>query len=73
MSAALGTNVFTPLALVLIAGAWWGWVRRAWERPPRRHLARRLPAWTTPVGVAAIVIYGVARNLPWSPMRALAP
>ena len=70
---ALGANVFTPLALVLIAGSWWGWLRRAWDRPPARRTADRVPGWLTNVGVVALVLFGVARNLPWAPLRALAP
>lgn len=70
---ALAMNVFTPLAVVLIAGAWWGWLRRAWDRPPSRWVAGRLPVWTSTAGGVALATYGVARNLPWAPFRALAP
>ncbi len=70
---ALDTNAFTPLALVLIAGAWWGWLRRSWDRPPARRVADRLPTWATTASIAALVVFGVARNLPWAPLRDLAP
>jgi hypothetical protein len=59
--AALGENVFTPLAVVGIVVVWWAWVRRAWGRS----------TWQPALGGAAsvalaslVILYGVLRNLP---------
>ena len=69
---ALQFNIFIPLVLVAIVVGWWSWVRTSWGRPgvhvPRR-LARRLAA----VLPAALIAYGVLRNIPAAPFRSLAP
>ncbi|MEQ1703052.1 MAG: DUF2752 domain-containing protein [Ilumatobacteraceae bacterium] len=69
---ALSYNVFIPLVLVAVVGAWWSWLRTSWGRPgirwPRR--AMRLTIVWLPV---AIVVYGVLRNIPAAPFTALAP
>ena len=70
--AALGENIFVPVVLAAIVGAWWSWVRSSWGRP-----ALRLPAWA-PRAIAVVVpvtlvLYGVLRNIPHTPFTALAP
>jgi hypothetical protein len=72
VGAALGYNVFTPLALIAIVAAWFGWLRSSWGARPLRlpaSAARRL-AVAMPI---LIIAYGVLRNLPVAPLRALAP
>ena len=70
--AALGENMFVPLALVAIVGAWWSWLRTSYGRPPLvlPRWAPRLIAVALP---AALVAYGVLRNIPREPFTALAP
>ncbi len=72
ISSALSYNVFVPLVLVAVVASWWGWVRSGWGRsaiawPP---VIRQRAAVLVPV---ALVVYGVLRNLPFTPLRALAP
>jgi hypothetical protein len=77
---ALGSNVFTPVAVLVIVGAWWTWARRTLGAGPARSAAR-LVAWVpgrarASVGPAAAVllaVYGVLRNVPIGPFRSLAP
>lgn len=70
--AALGHNIFVPVVLVGVVAAYWSWARRCWGRAPLRR-----PAWTFPfltwVLPAMLVVYGVLRNIPSAPFRALAP
>jgi Protein of unknown function (DUF2752) len=72
VGAALGYNIFTPVALVAIVVAWMAWVRVAWGRQGFRmpHWAGRWPVIVLPV---LIIAYGVLRNLPVTPLRTLAP
>jgi hypothetical protein len=72
IGAALGYNVFVPLVLVAVAGSWWGWVRLSWGRAERvwPTWTRR---WVSVVLPAALVVYGVLRNIPAAPFDALAP
>jgi hypothetical protein len=72
VATAIGYNVFTPLAMLLIVGAWWGWLRQSTGRPPPRvpPIAGR---WVAIVMPTLILGYGVLRNLPVAPLRALAP
>lgn len=69
---ALQFNIFIPLVLVAILVSWWSWVRTSWGRPGvhvPRQVARRLAA----VLPAALIAYGVLRNIPAAPFRSLAP
>ncbi len=63
-----------PLAVVLPLVAW-AWL--AWALPtvggPAITPPWRLPRWLVPAGIVALVAFGVARNLPWDPLNALAP
>ena len=72
IGAAIGFNVFTPLALLAIAVAWLSWLRVSWDMPAIRfpHATARLAATILP---ALLITYGVLRNLPIAPLRALAP
>jgi hypothetical protein len=72
VAAALSYNVFTPIVLAAIAVTWVVWLRTAWGRPTRT-LVERLPAWWGGALAVAMVVFGVARNLPVAGMRALAP
>ncbi len=72
IGSAFGYNIFTPLALVAIVVAWMAWLRVSWGRP-----AFRMPPWAGRWVVIAlpvlIIVYGVLRNVPISPLRTLAP
>jgi len=72
VGAALGYNVFTPLALVAIVAVWFAWLRVSWGATPIRvpKRAARSLAVILPV---LVIGYGVLRNVPVSPLRALAP
>jgi Protein of unknown function (DUF2752) len=72
LPAALSYNVFTPLVVVAIAFTWLAWVFTASGRP-MRSLADVLPRWWGGALATVLVVYGVARNIPISPLRALAP
>ncbi len=72
LPAALSYNVFTPLVVVAIAFAWLAWASTAGGRP-MRSLNDVLPQWWGGALATVLVVYGVARNLPISPLRALAP
>lgn len=72
IGAALGYNIFTPVAIAAIVVVWLGWVRVSWGAPPWRvppHTAR----WLAIITPTLLLIYGVLRNLPVAPLRALAP
>lgn len=75
VGAALGENLFVPVVLAVIVGSWWSWTRSSWGRPSLRlqatgHWLRARLAVAIPV---VAVVYGVLRNLPFTPFRALAP
>jgi hypothetical protein len=84
IGAALGHNLFVPIALVGIVLAWWAWFASAWgvrfmPQPivgfvgtpgssRRRRSDRAL--WSL---FALLMLYGVLRNIPVEPFTALAP
>jgi hypothetical protein len=72
IGAALGYNLFTPIALLAIVVAWFGWLRVSWDIPALRFPPNtaRLTATILPV---VLIAYGVLRNIPVAPFRALAP
>ncbi|MFZ9629490.1 MAG: DUF2752 domain-containing protein [Ilumatobacteraceae bacterium] len=72
LGAALGLNVFTPLAIVAALAGWVLWLRAAWDRPAITLPARpmRSASW---VLLGLLVAYGALRNLPIEPFAALAP
>ncbi len=67
-----GYNIFTPLALLAIVMAWWTWTSTSFGRPLRNPV-ERLPDWFTRSLGIAVFAYGILRNIPFEPLRALAP
>ena len=72
LGAALGYNIFTPLALAAIVVAWFSWLRVSWGAAPI-HVPSPVTRLATIALPVLIVGYGVLRNLPVAPLRALAP
>ena len=72
VGAALGYNVFTPLVLVAIVAIWFAWLRVSWGAIPIRVPIRAARSLAVILPVL-VVGYGVLRNVPVSPLRALAP
>ena len=72
IGAALSYNVFTPVAVAAIVIAWLGWMRASWGAAPIR-LSPRTGRWLAIVPAALLLLYGVLRNVPVAPLRALAP
>ena len=65
-------NVFTPFVVIAILAALVSWTSstlgmRCWRLPPAAQ--RRLVVWAT----VLLAVYGVLRNIPTAPFRALAP
>jgi len=58
---ALRYNMLLPVVLVLVAVLWLDWYARSIDRRPP---LRRLPTWTSAVGIAVAVGFAVLRNLP---------
>jgi hypothetical protein len=58
---ALRYNALLPFVSVLISVLWVDWYAQSIGRP---SLLRRLPVWTSALGVAAAVAFAVLRNLP---------
>ncbi len=67
---ALGDNLFTALVVLGVIVTWLAWTRRAWGRstwrPTLAHGVQTALALT-------LMVYGVLRNVPVAPLRALAP
>jgi hypothetical protein len=72
LGAALGYNIFTPVALAAIVVAWLGWLTVSWGAPAIR-VPPSIGRWTAVVAVLIGVVYTVLRNLPVDPLRTLAP
>lgn len=72
IGAALSYNLFVPLVLVAAVAAWWNWLRESWGHRTRTVRVPR-NRWVTTALPVAIVAYGVLRNVPWAPLRTLAP
>ena len=70
VAGAVATNLFTPLVIVLLVAGWIHWTRRAFGAAPARM---RVPAGAWLVAAAVVVLFGVLRNIPAEPFRALAP
>ncbi|MEQ1872982.1 MAG: DUF2752 domain-containing protein [Ilumatobacteraceae bacterium] len=72
VGSALSYNLFVPLVVLAAGLGWWSWMRTSWDRPPLN-----LPQWLTRPIVwalpAALIVYGVLRNIPTAPFNALAP
>lgn len=73
VAAAVSSNIFTPVVVLAVIWAWAAWLRRSWGRPVRWRIAAIAPSWTGPALITLAVVYGVVRNIPWSPFRSLAP
>ncbi|MBK5333311.1 MAG: DUF2752 domain-containing protein [Ilumatobacteraceae bacterium] len=72
VGAALGYNIFTPLALAAIVAVWFAWLRVSWGAVPMR-LPKRAGRWLAVILPIVVISYGVLRNLPVQGFRALAP
>jgi hypothetical protein len=72
LGAALSFNIFTPLAVVAIAVAWFAWLRSSWDVPPLR-LPSYTAQFTAVILPAMLITYGVLRNLPFAGLKSLAP
>jgi hypothetical protein len=72
LGAALSYNIFTPVALVAILVVWSNWVRVSWGAPSLR-IPPRMVRWLAIATPALVLVYGVLRNVPVAPLRALAP
>ena len=74
VGSALSSNVFTPVAVVAVVWALLSWFRVAWDRPALRlRLAPRAQHVLFVTGTVAVLGYGLLRNIPVAPFRALAP
>jgi Protein of unknown function (DUF2752) len=72
VGSALSFNVFTPLAILVVVAAWVTWLRISWGRP-QIHLPKQAVRWMAVLLPILILGYGVLRNLPAGPLKALAP
>lgn len=72
LGAALSYNIFTPLALAAIVIVWVGWVRVSWGASPIR-VSPQTGRWLAITTAILLLVYGVLRNVPVAPLRALAP
>jgi hypothetical protein len=70
---AMGYNLFVPLVLVAVVASWWGWLRSAWGRPLQHTWSPTIRRTASTVLPVVLVVYGVLRNIPLTPFRALAP
>jgi Protein of unknown function (DUF2752) len=69
---ALGACAPLAVVLPLIAWAYMAWALSTVGGPTITP-PWRLPSGLVPAGIVALVTFGVARNLPWEPLAALAP
>ena len=60
------------LPFLLYAGVL-GALRLAGRTPRRPPVSQRLPAWAVWAVLAAVLLFGVLRNLPYKPVRWMAP
>lgn len=75
LGAALGHNIFVPLVVVAVVTAWLSWVLSTWgRRVPRPGVVAKWSSRWVAIAVPVVVLaYGVLRNIPAEPFRALAP
>lgn len=73
LAAAARYNAFTLLMLPVLVWAWlvWSLPRLGFRTPSTGLLAWRPSGRVLRVGLAAWLIFSVARNLPWAPFSAL--
>lgn len=69
VAAAVASNVFVPLLVVVAAVGWVRWVHRSWTG--RARPGARLPSVVPLLVALSALVYGVLRNLP--AFEALAP
>jgi hypothetical protein len=72
LGAALGYNLFTPVALAVVVVAWLGWLRMSWGASAIR-VPHSIGRWLVVTAPVLALVYTVLRNLPVEPLRALAP
>jgi Protein of unknown function (DUF2752) len=72
VGAALSYNIFTPVAIAAIVIVWLGWVRVSWGASPI-HVSPQTGRWVAITMAVLLLVYGVLRNVPVAPLRALAP
>ena len=69
---ALGTNLFLPVFAVLAVAAWLTWFLPTIDRRPPAFVTRA-PASMWVVLGGSLLLFAVLRNLPYEPLRGLAP
>jgi hypothetical protein len=64
-----------PLAVVMLPLVVVGVAREVWQMTRRdaRPVTRRVPAGAVWALLVVVVLFGIARNLPWGPVRWMAP
>ena len=72
VGAALSYNIFTPVAVLAIVAVWVAWLRVSWGAVPMR-VPKRTARWLAIILPVVVIAYGVLRNLPVEPLKALAP
>ncbi len=71
VTAAFARNPLMLLALPYVAWAWLAWLLDASDGP---HLWRLPQRRWVPIAIGLVIgAYGVARNIPWPPLRVLGP
>ena len=76
IGAALGYNIFTPVAIAAIMIGWFTWTRRSWGKPPLTWAYHWPTRWSARwfASLPAIAVgFTVLRNLPIQPFKSLAP
>ena len=69
---ALGTNLFLPVFAVLAVAAWLTWFLPTIDRRPPALVTRAPGSMWVALG-ASLLLFAVLRNLPYGPLRGLAP
>jgi hypothetical protein len=65
---------FNPLVVVMLPFVAFAVARQAWQFSRRQRAPSwHMPAWSLWALVAVVLVFGVARNLPWGPVRWMAP
>lgn len=75
VSQATAYNVLWPVVLPLLAFSFgrslWSW---AWGAEPRRSERKKwMPTWTPYLLMALLLVFSIARNIPYHPFTLLAP